>query len=257
MKQKKLAALLSLLLATGLVLGLAGCGKKDTMPTTSVVETSETEEGGGTILLRVNPEIAVTFDAEGIVTRIEGRNDDARKVVKMAEDLIGRPSREAVALLIAALNENGYLVEDVEGKANTITIELEDGSELPTAAFLQEIIADVRRVVTEIGVSSPIRLNRGGDDWSNYDVSDYGKTDRKDDTNLDNTAFDDDTHLDDTNFDNPDTDYDDTDFDDSPYVAPTTTRPTTAAPKPDTDYDDSPYNESPYDASDYDASDYD
>ena len=78
MTKKKLMATLAAVLSLSLCGGLfAGCGSRETTAPTSDAGTEiQKEETGGVISIKVNPEIAVHYDDQGMVTKIEERNDD-------------------------------------------------------------------------------------------------------------------------------------------------------------------------------------
>lgn len=251
---------------------LAGCAQ-------GVSPASTALEEEGTLVLRVNPEISVSYNKEGLVTRVSGRNDDGEKILSSYADFVGKETRQVVKELVEQIHAAGYFVEEIEGEGRTITIEIEPGSVLPKDDFLQVIARDVQGLVKDLRLNAPVRADGLSDfDDSGYtdnqdDDSDYAG---KDDSDYDSPYDDPDSDYgDDSDYVAPkpapsqpkpapapapkDSDYDDSDYDDdSDYVAPAPA-PTKPAPAPapvDSDYDDSDYDDSDYDDSDYD-SDYD
>ena len=208
---------------------LVGCGQPEVENNTAELPT------GGILVVSVNPEIAVEYDENGLVTGVTARNDDAISIISGCEGLIGKATREVVSILVKSIGEAGYFVEEVEGERRQITLEIEEGSKLPHDAFLDEVIEDVRDCVNENkwGVSMEV------ENESDYGMSDYVDTDY----GPGNDGA---------------TDYDDGKSD---YKAPATTNKKPAA----TDYDDakSDYNDAKSDyndaKSDYNdaATDYD
>ena len=198
MMKKK--SILGILMA--LMMGLAcltGCSQ-----TTAEVPQEVALSSGGVLVLRVNPEIAVEYDENGLVTGVSARNDDALAIISSCEGLIGQEARTAVTSLVTAIGEAGYFVEEVEGERRQITIEIEAGSQMPHETFLDEVVSDVRDCVSANRWAAPLNVEN---------ESDYGLTDYVDtDYGPDNDGF---TDYDDTDYGpNNDgvTDYDDTDY---------------------------------------------
>ena len=132
-------------------------------------------EGGGTLILRVNPEFAIHYDADGVVVGVEALNADAENMGLDLSSLEGQECRTAVSTLIARINEAGYFVEEVEGEGNTIDLEVEDGSSLPANDFLKNIVSDSQTYV--IGQNKTASMQVTGSSnygWTNYSDSDYG-----------------------------------------------------------------------------------
>lgn len=85
----------------------------------------------GALLLKVNPEISIHYNAEGKVTQLSGENDDGDEILTWYKDFEGKETRVVVTELVEKIKEAGYFVVEVDGGKNVITIELEDGSRLP------------------------------------------------------------------------------------------------------------------------------
>lgn len=232
---------------------LTGCGQ------TAAVNSGTELASSGILVLSVNPEIAVEYDENGIVTGVTARNDDALAIINSCEGLIGQQTRTAVTALVTAIGQAGYFVEEIEGERRQLTLEIEAGSKLPHDAFLDEVIADIRNCINTNSWIVPMEVEN---------ESDYGLTDFADtDYGPNNDGV---TDYNDTDYGpNNDgvTDYDDTDYgpnndgvtdyDDgnSDYKAPAVTTPPVNSSN--TDYDSSSdYNDS---QSDYNngQSDYD
>ena len=203
--------------------------------TTEPVIQETDSESGGILVLRVNPEIAVIYDEDGLVTGLDARNTEGIEILDAYSGYEGREVRQVVAELVAAIGEAGYFVEEIEGESRHITIEIESGSQMPHDNFLNEIASDVREYINSNNWYSPVDVEH---------VSDYGMTDYVDtDYGPDNDGV---TDYDDTDYGpNNDgvTDYDDTDY--GPYNDGVT------------DYDDTDYDDADYDDTDYDDTDYD
>lgn len=175
-----LATLLAVIVGGGAVFAIwNGAQAPASEPADAVASTTENElpypEGGGTLILRVNPEFAIHYDADGMVVGAEARNDDAKAMGVDLASLEGQECRTAVSTLIARINEAGYLVEEVEGEGNTIDLEVEGGSSLPANDFLKNIVSDSQAYV--IGQSKTATMQVTGSSnygWTDYSDSDYG-----------------------------------------------------------------------------------
>ena len=247
MKKSNLKTILSVALALALCLfALVGCGSN---PTTN--EGGEFAKGG-VLVLSVNPEIAVTYDADGNVTKVTARNDDAKEIIAEYAGYEGKACKAVVSELVAKIGEAGYFVEEIEGEKRQITIEIEPGSKLPNNNFLDEVANEVRDCVNENKWNSPVDVKGESD----YGITDYIDTDYG--PNNDGV-----TDYDDTDYGpNNDgvTDYDDTDYgpnndgvtDYSDYGTSTPNTSTNGS----TDYDDTDYGPDNDGVTDYDDTDY-
>lgn len=177
MTKKKLMATLAAVLSLSLCGGLfAGCGSRETTAPTSGAGTEiQKEETGGVISIKVNPEIAVHYDDQGMVTKIEARNDDGEKVIADYTGFEGKECRIVIGDLVAAINEAGYFVEEADGKTNQITLEIEEGSVLPEENFLNMIVAEIQKYTSAEKISTPVAVDgERAYGWSSYGDTDYG-----------------------------------------------------------------------------------
>ena len=225
MKMKSILAL-TLSLAVSLS-GLTGCSKligsavnavrpsepavlsaSVEIPSKQLESSYDEPVSAGILYLSVNPEIAISYDKDGYVTKVEGRNDDGVSLLKSYTGYEGKKTREVVTELVTAIGEAGYFVEDIDGSKRQIVIEIEAGSALPSDTFLDEVVADVRSCVSSHNWHDPVDLQ--GE--RHYDVTDYGYDDTDYGPNNDGVT---DYGYDDTDYGpNNDgvTDYDDTDY---------------------------------------------
>ena len=165
---KKLISVICCMLA--LVLCLSACGQS-----AAAGETVLPLAQGGVLVLRVNPEIAVEYDRDGNVTAVTARNDDALAIISNCSGLIGLPTRDVVTDLVTAIGEAGYFVEEIEGERRQITLEIEPGSSLPSNVFLDDVIAEIRAVVSRNDWSTPLVVEGESDfGLSDYIDTDYG-----------------------------------------------------------------------------------
>lgn len=189
---------------------------------------------GGVLYLKVNPEIEVSYDAAGKVVKVEGRNDDGRKILETYAGYEGKECRQVISELVNAIGSAGYLVEEIEGQNRQITIEIKQGSKLPSETFMDDIVVDVRNCVSQNKWQSAIGIQGESD----YGITDYVDTDY----GVGNDGV---TDYDDTDYGpNNDgvTDYNDTDY----------------GPNNDgvTDYDDTDYGPNNDGVTDYNDTDY-
>jgi len=193
----------------------------------------------GQIILSVNPEIAVHYNKEGLVTKIEGVNNDGKTIVDNVTDYIGRDCRDVVKELVKQINEAGYFVMNENGTYNDITIHVVAGSHLPNAKFFDNITDDVRQTVGELNLNVPVAVRAGGSDYGSTDYNDsqYGNS------NSNNSGYN-------------DSGYNDSAYGDSGYNVTSIT----IAPKPNnsgnSNYNDSAYGNSGYNDSAYGDSGY-
>lgn len=180
---KKLMSVIACVLV--LTLCFTACGQAAANPTEGLSLAS-----GGTLVLKVNPEIAVEYDENGTVTGVTARNDDALAIINSCTGLIGQPTRNVVTDLVTAIGEAGYFVEEIEGERRQITLEIEPGSSLPSGTFLDDVVADIRTAVSSHDWSTPLVVEgesdfgitdyidtdygKGSDGYTDYNDTDYG-----------------------------------------------------------------------------------
>lgn len=146
MKTKKWMKVMAYTLAAAMTLGcMAGCGGQ----TASAEGMAYTP--GGVLTLSVNPEIAVFYDGNGNVERLEARNEDGKKILEGYNDYQGREARQVVSELVDLIGGAGYFAEQVENEDGTegrrITIEVEPGSILPEGTFLENVVDEAKQAV--------------------------------------------------------------------------------------------------------------
>ncbi len=214
------------------------------------------EKKTGKITLSVNPKIELMFDEAGKVESVTPLNKDGENIVAALLNTSGQETRDTVVEIVRLIVEKGYLKLEDQGKH--IKIEIEEGSFIPSADFMKNIVGDVKVYLQNQDLNNHIIV----EDDSQYDLSDFGESDY-DKRNQDQTSpggavvVDVDGHsdYDDSNYEtkDDDSDYDDSDYDDSKYGNKKPVVPKTN-PKKD---DDSPYDDSNYDDSKYDEKDDD
>ena len=135
---------------------LAGCGTTPTAASQSAGGTGEAlvAQAAGTLLLSVNPEIEIEYDDAGLVTEIEGVNDEGRGVVSGYSDYRGKECRTVVSELVGEIYEAGHFNQTVDGRDRNVVVKLEQGSGYPGDDFLRGIEDDVRSTVGGFGLES-------------------------------------------------------------------------------------------------------
>ena len=167
---KKTTILFAMIMTLVLTVFATGCAQS--------ADGNQPISGTGQIILSVNPEIAVHYNKEGIVTKIEGINNDGKTVVSNVNDYIGRDCREVVKDLVKQINEAGYFVINENGTYNDITIHVVPGSHIPGSKFLDNIADDVRLAASEMNLNTKIAVRDGDSDYgrTDYNDSQYGNS---------------------------------------------------------------------------------
>ena len=135
-------------LAVLLAVLLTGCGGTQT----AKVSTADT----GVLTLRVNPEIAIAYDKDGLVSDVTGLNADGQQIVAGYTDYIGKTCDTVLQELVVLISDAGYFVEEVDGNARNIVIQIEPGSALPGDDFVQKMSDGVQSAVRELSLTSGI-----------------------------------------------------------------------------------------------------
>lgn len=143
--KKKILVLLSVVFALFLV-ACGGNAASDATENQSVTQ-GEAIADSGTLYLKVNPEIAIDYDENGLVTDVRADNADAEDILNNYPDYVGKDSGIVLEELIALIGEAGYFVEEVEGEPKSIVIELEAGSALPKTDFLERMATNAQQAV--------------------------------------------------------------------------------------------------------------
>ena len=159
---KMKGALATAAIGAALVATLGGCGttpnaaQPNASGETSAAVTEESAEtkAAGILLLSVNPEIEVEYDEKGLVTEVEGVNEDGRGIADGYSGYEGRECREVVSELVTEIYESGHFNQTIDGHDRNIVVKLEQGSEYPGDDFLTGIESDVRETVNGFGLKS-------------------------------------------------------------------------------------------------------
>ena len=149
--KKILSLIVVLALSAALLIGCSAPAQKDmaaqTQMNTLSQKDSQTQPAGGVLFLKVNPEIALHYDENGKVTKLEGRNCDGVELVKDFTGYAGKDTTLVLEALVERLGEAGYFVEEADGTARKIVLELDPGSQVPNEQFLQDMADHVKSCV--------------------------------------------------------------------------------------------------------------
>lgn len=102
---------------------------------------------GGVLCLKINPEIALHYDENGKVTKLEGRNPDGTRILENISGYVGKDAQQVLADLVQLIGKAGYFVEEADGTARRIVLELDPGSQVPHDQFLADMAAHVKACV--------------------------------------------------------------------------------------------------------------
>ncbi len=150
-------------LSLALILSLAalsGCGSAPAQPSQpsqasgSSASAGEAASSVGTVLLSVNPEIEMDYDAAGNVVALTGLNEDGRAVLASYTGYQGRACADVIGELVDAIHAGGYFDGTIGGHEKNIVLKLERGSEYPRDGFLDELAQAVRTVVEADAIGS-------------------------------------------------------------------------------------------------------
>ena len=146
LRRKLFAAVSSLAVAAAVL--LAGCGA----PAQEGTALKET----GILTLSVNPEIQIEYNGDGKVVALAGRNDAGKGIVEAYTDYVGKDCDDVLKDLIVKIHEAGFFVDDIDGNKKNIVLQLEPGSVLPSADFLERVSASTQDAVKGLSLSSGI-----------------------------------------------------------------------------------------------------
>ena len=107
---------------------------------------------GGFVLLNVNPEIRIGFNADGKVTTVNAENKEAEALLEKLTDYQGKTCEEAVDKLIALIKDPGYLIDDIDGENKVVVIQLESGSKEPAKDFVTNLKDHAKESVRDMDV---------------------------------------------------------------------------------------------------------
>ncbi len=110
----------------------------------------------GTMILSVNPEIRITYDENGNVTKLDGMNTDGEGIVTSYQDYVGKDCRTVLDDLVAKIHEAGYFIEDLDGNPRNIILQFEQGSVMPEQEFQSRLQEHVQTTAGELTLTSDV-----------------------------------------------------------------------------------------------------
>ncbi|NLL91448.1 MAG: hypothetical protein GX222_03400 [Ruminococcaceae bacterium] len=105
---------------------------------------SSTVKSDGAILLKVNPELSIRYDGDGMVTEIKAKNSDGKVILDNYGDYVGKDTKTAIIELVGKINEAGYFAESEAVNVREVVLEFEEGSKIPNMTFSNEISEGVK-----------------------------------------------------------------------------------------------------------------
>ena len=102
------------------------------------------ENAGGVLCLKINPELAVHYDENGKVTKVEARNADGARILANFSGYEGKETSVVLEELVKLIGKAGYFVEEAEGAPRKVVLELDPGSDVPHDTFLQDMASHVK-----------------------------------------------------------------------------------------------------------------
>ena len=145
MKTRSILLALVASLAVLLAALLTGCG--------SVTDNSSDR---GYLTLSVNPSIRIEYNADGLVTGLEGRNEDGTAIANAYTDYIGKDCSTVLRELVTDIYKAGYFIEDADSGKRQIVLQIEPGSALPDDDFLELLHRDVASTVSDLALTSDV-----------------------------------------------------------------------------------------------------
>ena len=138
-------------LGAALCIGLtmAGCTTDSNGSTMGISDS-------GTLLLSVNPKIAIDYNSDGLTTNIRGINDDGKTISSTYGDFVGKPVETVVSDLIDKIHANGFLSTTIDGNQRNIIIQIEAGSTIPDDDFIETLTTTSQAKVDALALSNDV-----------------------------------------------------------------------------------------------------
>lgn len=141
MKKLPIRRLAAGILSLILLLSLTACNKEsEKKPATGGNLVEQNPDVAGLLLVNIQTEIQVAYDADGKVLYVEGTNTDGVFLSAVMEELQGMSCADVVADIIGLAIE-----KNVTGDATTIVVKQQRGSATPGSSFLKNIAEEAQR----------------------------------------------------------------------------------------------------------------
>lgn len=148
---------LAILLSAAALLGLlSGCGKEQTQPnnTADPTETLETPTNVGMLLVNVGGSVILFYDADGLVTDVEGADTNGESLAAEYNDFLGKTCGEAACDLLVSSRMYGFLDQETP----FVLIKQVADSALPSNTFLESAQKKVETALQTAGYEIPVVL---------------------------------------------------------------------------------------------------
>lgn len=149
-KRKTILAALVASLTVLMTLLLTGCGAANSANDYTFLTDK------GYLTLSVNPAIRIEYNTDGLVTGLEGRNDDGTAIADAYTDYIGKDCSTVLRDLVADIYKAGYFIEDADSGKRQIMLQIEPGSAMPDDDFLELLSHDVQTAVSDLALQSDV-----------------------------------------------------------------------------------------------------
>lgn len=123
---------------------------------TGCAPANNAESEKGYLKLSVNPEIRIEYNADGLVTGLEGLNRDGSDIVSGYGDYIGKSCSDVLKDLVADIYQAGYFIEDADSGRRQVVLQIEPGSALPDDDFLELLRGDVQAEMKDLALEAPV-----------------------------------------------------------------------------------------------------
>ncbi len=110
----------------------------------------------GSFTLRVNPELRISYNKDGNVTKIEAKNEDGQKILDACKSFRGVSCDEAVQTLLNSIYANGYFENTIDGNQRNIVLILDPNSKLPNDSFLESLRNDAEQTGESLHLTSNV-----------------------------------------------------------------------------------------------------
>ena len=149
-KRKTILAALVASLTMLMALLLTGCGAANNTDDYTFLTDK------GYLTLSVNPAIRIEYNTDGLVTGLEGRNDDGTAIAASYTDYIGKDCSTVLRDLVTDIYKAGYFIDETETGKRQIVLQIEPGSAMPDDDFLELLSHDVQMAMSDLALQSDV-----------------------------------------------------------------------------------------------------
>lgn len=147
--KKSISRILAVLLSAVMLLSvMSGCDKS---PANQNEGTTSTPALAGMLMLNAGVALNISYDADGMVLKVEGANDPGLAFATAYTDYLGKSCSTVVKELVALSAKEDYLKE-----AKSVVLKMVKGSATPTELFLDALTTDLTAAVKDAGSSAAV-----------------------------------------------------------------------------------------------------